>query len=142
VSLGLAAFTLFHVALSLVGILAGFVVVFGLVSEKRLNGWTAVFLTNTVATSATGFLFPYHGFKPSYAVGIVSLLVLAIAIFAFYGRGPVGAWRRTYVVSAVISLYLNSFVLIAQLFMKVPALKALAPTQSEPPFLVTQVAVW
>jgi hypothetical protein len=142
VSLGLAAFTLFHVALSLVGILAGFVVVFGLVSEKRLNGWTAVFLTNTVATSATGFLFPYHGFKPSYAVGIVSLLVLAIAIFAFYGRGLVGAWRRTYVVSAVISLYLNSFVLIAQLFMKVPALKALAPTQSEPPFLVTQVAVW
>jgi len=141
VSLGLAAFTLFHVALSLVGILAGFVVVFGLVSEKRLNGWTAVFLTNTVATSATGFLFPYHGFKPSYAVGIVSLLVLAIAIFAFYGRGLVGAWRRTYVVSAVISLYLNSFVLIAQLFMKVPALKALAPTQSEPPFLVTQVAV-
>ena len=141
-SSGLAAFTLFHVALSLVGILAGFVVVFGLVSGKRLNGWTAVFLTNTVATSATGFLFPYHGFKPSYAVGIVSLLVLAIAIFAFYGRGLVGAWRRTYVVSAVISLYLNSFVLIAQLFMKVPALKALAPTQSEPPFLVTQVAVW
>jgi hypothetical protein len=140
-SLGLAAFTLFHVALSLVGILAGFVVVFGLVTGKRLNGWTAVFLTTTVATSASGFLFPYHGFKPSYAVGIVSLLVLAIAIFAFYGRGLAGAWRRTYVVSAVISLYLNFFVLIAQLFMKVPALKALAPTQSEPPFLVTQVAV-
>jgi hypothetical protein len=138
---GLAAFTLFHVALSLVGILAGFVVVFGLISGKRLNGWTALFLSTTAATSLTGFLFPYHGFKPSYAVGILSLLVLAIAIFAFYGRGLAGAWRRTYVVSAVISLYLNVFVLIAQLFMKVPALKALAPTGSEPPFLVTQVVV-
>lgn len=140
-SSGLAAFTLFHVALSLVGILAGFVVLFGLITGKRLNGWTALFLTTTVATSATGFLFPYHGFKPSYAVGIVSLLDLAIAIFALYGRGLAGAWRRTYVISAVISLYLNVFVLIAQLFMKVPALKALAPTQSEPPFLVTQVVV-
>jgi hypothetical protein len=140
-SSGLAAFTLFHVALSLVGILAGLVVVFGLIAGKWLNGWTGLFLTTTVATSATGFLFPYHGFKPSYAVGIVSLLVLAIAIFAFYGRGLAGAWRRTYVISAVISLYLNVFVLIAQLFMKVPALKALAPTQAEPPFLVTQVVV-
>ncbi len=140
-SSGLAAFTLFHVALSLVGILAGLVVVFGLIAGKWLKGWTGLFLTTTVATSATGFLFPYHGFKPSYAVGIVSLLVLAIAMFAFYGRGLAGAWRRTYVISAVISLYLNVFVLVAQLFMKVPALKALAPTQSEPPFLATQVVV-
>jgi len=140
-SSGLAAFTLFHVALSLVGILAGLVVVFGLIAGKWLKGWTGLFLTTTVATSATGFLFPYHEFKPSYAVGIVSLLVLAIAMFAFYGRGLAGAWRRTYVISAVISLYLNVFVLIAQLFMKVPALKALAPTQSEPPFLATQVVV-
>jgi hypothetical protein len=140
-SSGLAAFMLFHVALSLVGILAGFVVLFGLITGKRLNGWTALFLTTTMATSATGFLFPYHGFKPSYAVGIMSLLVLAIAIFALYGRGLAGAWRRAYVISAVISLYLNVFVLIAQLFMKVPALRALAPTQAEPPFLVTQVVV-
>ncbi len=140
-SSGLAAFTLFHVALSLVGILAGLVVVFGLIAGKWLKGWTGLFLTTTVATSATGFLFPYHGFKPSYAVGIVSLLVLAITMFAFYGRGLAGAWRRTYVISAVISLYLNVFVLVAQLFMKVPALKALAPTQSEPPFLATQVVV-
>ena len=140
-SSGLAAFTLFHVALSLVGILAGLVVVFGLIAGKWLKGWTGLFLTTTLATSATGFLFPYHGFKPSYAVGIVSLLVLAITMFAFYGRGLAGAWRRTYVISAVISLYLNVFVLVAQLFMKVPALKALAPTQSEPPFLATQVVV-
>jgi hypothetical protein len=140
-NLGMTAFTLFHAVLSLVGILSGFVVVFGLVTGKRLNGWTALFLTTTVATSLTGFLFPYHGFKPSYGVGIISLLVLAITIFARYGRVLAGAWRWTYVVSAVISLYLNVFVLIAQLFMKVPALKALAPTRSEPPFLGTQVAV-
>lgn len=139
--LGMTAFTLFHVVLSLVGILSGLVVVFGLIAANRLPGWTATFLATTVATSATGFLFPYRGFKPSYVVGIVSLIVLAIAIFALYGRGLAGAWRRTYVVSAVLSLYLNVFVLIAQLFMKVPALKALAPTQSEPPFLVTQVVV-
>jgi hypothetical protein len=88
--LGMTAFTLFHVLLSLIGILSGFVVVFGLVTGKRLNGWTILFLTTTVATSATGFLFPYHGFKPSYAVGIVSLVVLAIAIFALYGRGLAG----------------------------------------------------
>jgi hypothetical protein len=139
--LGMTAFTLFHVLLSLIGILSGFVVVFGLVTGKRLNGWTILFLTTTVATSATGFLFPYHGFKPSHAVGIVSLVVLAMAIFALYGRGLAGAWRRTYVVSAVIALYLNVFVLIAQLFMKVPALKVLGPTQSELPFLGTQVVV-
>jgi hypothetical protein len=138
---GMTAFTFFHVVLSLVGILSGFVVFFGLVTGKRLNGWTGLFLTTTMATSVTGFLFPFHKFLPSHGVGIVSLIVLAVAIFARYGRGLAGAWRRTYVVNAVISLYLNFFVLIAQQFMKVPALKALAPTQSEPPFLVTQVAV-
>jgi hypothetical protein len=86
-------------------------------------------------------MFPFHKFLPSHGVGIVSLIVLAVAIFARYGRGLAGAWRRTYVVSAVISLYLNVFVLIAQLFMNVPALKALAPTQSEPPFLGTQAFI-
>lgn len=138
---GLAMFTLFHVALSLVGIFSGFVVVFGLLTAKQLKGWTALFLATTVATSVTGFLFPFHKFLPSHGVGIVSLIALAIAIFALYGRGLVGAWRRVYVVSAVISLYLNVFVLIAQMFMKVPALKALAPTQSETPFKVAQLAV-
>jgi hypothetical protein len=139
--LGMTAFTFFHVALSLVGILSGFVVVSGLVTGKRLNGWTALFLTTTVATSVTGFMFPFDKFLPSHGVGIASLIVLAVAIFARYGRGLAGAWRRTYVVSAVISLYLNVFVLIGQLFMKVPALKALAPTQSEPPFLGTQAFI-
>jgi hypothetical protein len=137
----LSPFTLFHVALSLVGILSGFVVVGGFLTAKRSNGWTALFLTTTVLTSVTGFLFPFHRFLPSHAVGIVSLLVLAVTIPALYVFHLAGPWRRTYVIGSVIALYLNVFVLIAQFFMKVPALKALAPTQSEPPFLGTQVVV-
>jgi hypothetical protein len=137
----LTAFTLFHVALSLVGILSGFVVVAGFLTAKRSNGWTAVFLVTTVLTSVTGFLFPFHKFLPSHATGIVSLLVLAITIPALYVFHLAGPWRRTYVIGSVIALYLNVFVLIAQFFMKVPALKAMAPTQSEPPFLGTQVVV-
>jgi hypothetical protein len=116
-------------------------VLFALISAKQSNGWTGLFLGTTAATSITGFLFPFHKFLPSHAVGIVSLLVLAVAIPALYVFHLVGPWRRTYVIGAVIALYLNVFVLIAQLFMKVPALKALAPTQSEPPFLVTQIVV-
>ncbi len=137
----LSAFTLFHVALGLVGILSGFVVVGGFLTAKRRNSWTALFLLSTVLTSVTGFLFPFHKFLPSHAIGIVSLLVLAVAIPALYVFHVAGPWRRTYVISAVIALYLNVFVLIAQFFMKIPALKALAPTQSEPPFLNTQVVV-
>ncbi len=137
----LSAFTLFHVLLSLAGILSGFVVVAGFMSAKRSKSWTALFLTTTVLTSVTGFLFPFHKFLPSHAVGIVSLLVLAVTIPALYVFQLAGPWRLTYVIGAVIALYLNVFVLIAQLFMKVPALKALAPTQSEPPFLETQVVV-
>jgi hypothetical protein len=137
----LSPFTLFHVALSLVGILSGFVVVGGFLTAKRSNGWPALFLTTTVLTSVTGFLFPFHRFLPSHAVGIVSLLVLAVTIPALYVFHLAGPWRRTYVIGSVIALYLNVFVLIAQFFMKVPALKALAPTQSEPPFLGTQVVV-
>ena len=137
----LSAFTLFHVVLSLAGILSGFVVMAGFLSAKRSNGWTGLFLTTTVLTSLTGFLFPFHKFLPSHAVGIVSLVVLVVTIPALYVFHLAGPWRRTYVIGAVIALYLNVFVLVAQLFMKVPALKALAPTQSEPPFLGTQVVV-
>ena len=138
---GLAAFTLFHVAISLVGIFTGFVVAAGLLTSKRLDGWTAIFLVFTVATSVTGFFFPFHGFKPSYVVGGISLLILLAAIIARYSRRMVGPWRWIYVVTAMIALYLNVFVLIVQSFMKVPALKALAPTQSEPPFKLTQLVV-
>lgn len=135
----LTTFTIVHVVLSLVGIGSGFVVVFGLFASKRLNGWTAIFLASTVATSVTGFGFPFDHLLPSHVVGVISLLVLAAAIVARYARHLAGAWRRIYVIGAVIALYLNVFVLIVQLFQKVPALKAMAPTQSEPPFLITQL---
>jgi hypothetical protein len=138
---GMTAFTFVHVLLSLIGILAGIIVMFGLFAGKRLDGWTGVFLVSTVATSVTGFLLPFDRFMPSHGVGIVSLVVLAGAILARYSFHLAGGWRRTYVVSAMISLYLNVFVLIAQAFQKVPALKAIAPTQSEPPFLVSQLVV-
>jgi hypothetical protein len=137
----LNAFTAFHVLISLVGIGSGFVVLYGLLESKGFPGWTAVFLTTTVATSVTGFLFPFHHFMPSYALGILSLLVLAPAIAARYRFHLVGGWRKTYVITAMIAQYFNVFVLIAQLFQKVPALKALAPTGSEPPFLISQLVV-
>jgi hypothetical protein len=136
----LGAFTLFHVALSLIGIGTGFVVVYGLLASQRYDGWTRLFLATTVATSLTGFLFPAHKFLPSHGVGIVSLIVLAIAIFARYRFALAGGWRRTYAIATVIALYLNVFVLVVQLFEKVPALKALAPTQSEKPFQLVQLA--
>ena len=135
---GMTTFTFVHVLLSLIGIFSGFVVVLGLLKAERLDGWTALFLVSTVL-SVTGFLLPAHRFMPSHGVGIISLIVLAIAIFARYARHLAGAWRRIYVITAVIALYLNFFVLIVQLFQKVPALKAVAPTQSEAPFKVTQL---
>lgn len=107
-----------------------------MLSAKRLGVWTKVFLATTTATSVTGFFFPVDHFLPSHAVGIVSLIVLALAISAHYR-----VWRRTYAIAALIALYLNVFVLIAQLFLKVPSLKALAPTQSDPPFQITQLVV-
>src|SRR5437667_12901777 len=137
----LTAFTVFHVLLSLAGILSGFVVLAGFLSAKRRNGWTAVFLVTTVLTSVTGFLFPFHKFLPSHATGIVSLLVLAVAIPPLYVFHLAGPCRRTYVIGAVVALYLNAFVLTAQLFAKIPALKSLAPTQSEPAFLGMQVVI-
>jgi hypothetical protein len=139
--LGMAPLTFVHVVLSVIGILSGFVVVFGMLTWEKLDGWTALFLATTVLTSVTGFLFPFHGFLPSHVLGILSLLALPVAIVARYGCQLAGAWRRTYVITAMIALYLNVFVLIAQLFMKVPALKAMAPTQSEPPFKLTQLVV-
>jgi hypothetical protein len=137
----LSTFTTVHVVLSLVGIFSGFVVLIGLLGGKRLDGLTALFLVSTVLTSVTGFLFPVDHFLPSHGVGIISLVVLAVAILARYAFHLAGAWRWIYVVGAVVALYLNVFVLIAQAFLKVPALKAMAPTQSEPPFLVAQLVV-
>ena len=139
--LNLSPFTKLHVVVSLMGIVSGLVVMFGLLAGQKLNRWTALFLISTVATSVTGFFFPFHGVTPAIIVGIISLVLLAVAIVARYGRHLAGAWRWIYVVTAMISLYLNVFVLVVQLFQKVPALKAMAPTQSEPPFAVTQLVV-
>ena|SRR5436190_14813715 len=138
---GLTTYTLVHVAISLVAIGAGFVVLFGMFAGKRLDGWTAFFLATTVLTSVTGFGFPVERFLPSHGVGIVSLVVLAVAIYARYIRRMAGIWRRIFVVSAVAALYFNVFVLVVQAFLKVPALKTLAPTQSESPFVLTQLIV-
>ena len=134
-------YTIIHTLISLIGIFTGFVVLFGLLAGKRLDGWTKWFLITTVLTSVTGFGFPVHQFMPSHAVGVISLLVLAVAIYARYPRRLAGAWRWIYVVTALIALYLNVFVGVVQAFEKVPALKAMAPTQTEPPFKLTQLVV-
>lgn len=139
--MSLSTFTAVHVIISLIGIVSGLIVLFGLFSAKRLNGMTALFLLTTVLTSVTGFGFPFDHLLPSHKVGIISLVVLAIAILARYSFHMAGSWRWIYVVTATIALYLNVFVLLVQSFEKAPALKALAPTQSEPPFLIAQLVV-
>ena len=128
-------------ALRLMGILSGLVVLFGMFSAKRLNGWTWFFMVTTLLTSVTGFFFPFHRILRSHILGVLSAIALVIAVYARYSRRLDGAWRSAYVMSAAIALHLNVFVWIAQLFPKVPSLKALAPTQSEPPFQVTQLIV-
>jgi hypothetical protein len=137
----ITTFTLIHVALSLVGIVAGLVVAGGLVAGKRLDGWTGVFLVTTVLTNVTGFGFPFVTFLPSHGVGILSLVVLPVVIIARYWKLLAGAWRGVFVVGTVLALYLNVFVLLAQLFLRLPALIVAAPTQQEPPFLLTQLLV-
>jgi hypothetical protein len=135
------AFTTLHVVLSLAGIATGFVVAAGMFGSKRLDGWTTVFLATTILTSVTGYFFPVDRILPSHIVGATSLVVLAVATIAFYRYRLEGALRGIYLIMALIALYLNVFVLVVQGFLKVPALKALAPTQSEPPFVVAQAAV-
>jgi hypothetical protein len=139
--MSLETFTLVHVLISVAGILSGLVVVFGLVGGRRLDGWTAVFLTTTVLTSVTGFMFPFEKVTPGIKLGIISLLVLVITIAARYAFHLAGAWRVIYAVGATLALYLNVFVLVVQSFEKVPALHALAPTGTEPAFLVAQLVV-
>jgi len=138
VGLTTSTYTLIHVLISLAGIGSGLIVVLGLSAAKRFDGWTAIFLATTVATSVTGYGFPFEHLLPSHIVGAISLVVLAVAVFARYSRHLLGPWRWIYAVTAVMALYFNVFVLVVQLFLKVPALKASAPTQTEPPFLVAQ----
>jgi hypothetical protein len=125
--LSLSTFTTVHVIISLIGIVAGIIVMFGMLGSNRMPGLTAIFLLFTILTSATGFLFPFEGFKPSYAVGALSLVLLLIACIALYSMKLSGAWRWIYVVTALLSLYFNVFVLVIQSFLKIPALTVLAP---------------
>jgi hypothetical protein len=139
--MSVATFTTVHVILSLIGIVTGIVVLFGMLSGKRLDGLTAIFLATTVLTSVTGFLFPSDHLLPSHIVGIISLVMLAVAILALYVYRLAGSWRWIYVAGAVVALYFNVFVGVAQAFRKLPFLTPLAPTQSEPPFLIAQAVV-
>ena len=138
--MSLATFTLVHVIISLIGIVAGIIVMFGLLGSSRMPGMTAIFLLTTILTNATGFLFPFEKLLPSHIIAILSLVLLAIACLALYGMKLSGAWRWIYVVTAMLSLYFNVFVLVIQSFLKVPFLHALAPSvpPSEPPFAVVQ----
>src|SRR5881392_4506695 len=137
----LQIYTIIHTLISLVAIVTGIVVVFGMLAGNRLDGWTKWFLITAVLTTATGFFFPFHGFTPAIGLGIISLPFLALTIFARCSKHLAGAWRWIYAIGAVICLYFNLFVLLVQLFEKVPALHAMAPTQTEPPFKLTQLVV-
>jgi hypothetical protein len=136
--MSLATYTLIHVIISLIGIGSGLIVLFGMFGGKRLDGMTALFLATTALTSLTGFGFPFEHVTPGIILGILSLVVLAIAIPARYSLRMAGKWRTIYVITAVIALYFNCFVLIAQSFLKIPALHALAPKGNEPPFAIAQ----
>ena len=137
----LEIYTIIHTLISLVAIFSGLVVVLGLLGSKRLDGWTKWFLITAVATTVTGFFFPFHGFTPAIGLGIISLPLLALTIFARYPKHLAGPWRWIYVIGAVICLYFNLFVAVVQAFEKIPALHAMAPTQTEPPFKLTQLIV-
>ena len=141
--MSLSAFAMVHVIISLIAIVSGFIVLFGLFGSHRLPGMTALFLITTILTSVTGFLFPFDKLLPSHMVGIVSLIVLAIACFALYVMKLSGPWRWIYTLTAMIALYLNVFVLVIQSFLKIGPLHALAPSvpPSEPPFAVAQGVV-
>ena len=136
--MSLAIFTLIHVLISLAGIGTGFAVVGGWLGGKHLPRWTAWFLATTALTSLTGFFFPFKGFTPPYAFAVLSLLVLAVAGYALYSRRLARPWWKTYVICGAAALYLNFIVLIAQLFLRSPALHQLAPTGTEPAFGITQ----
>jgi phosphoglycerol transferase MdoB-like AlkP superfamily enzyme len=136
--LSIENFTILHTSISLIAIASGLIVLAGMLRARKLPGWTALFLVTTVLTSVTGFMFPINGLTPGIVIGLISIVILAIAIMALYLKNLRGAWRWIYVVTALIALYFNVFVLIVQSFQKVPALQRLAPTQSEPPFLIAQ----
>ena len=130
-----------HVALSLIALVLGLIVLYGLLSGEVLGAWTVLFLLALILTSVTGFPLPPFGLDPPRMVGILSLILLAIAVLAIYAFRLRGAWRWIYVVTAMAALYLDAFVGVIQAFAKLTFLHSLAPTQSEPPFLIAQVIV-
>lgn len=136
--MSLASFTVLHLIISMIAIALGFVVAGGILASNKLPGWTAWFLILTILTSATGFLFPFTKVTPAHIVSVISLVLLAVAVYALYGKGIAGVWRGVYVVTAMLALWFNVFVLIAQSFQKVALLNVYAPTGSEPPFAITQ----
>ena len=136
--MSLAGFTVFHLIISMIAIALGFVVAGGMLASNRLPAWTAWFLILTILTSATGFLFPFTKILPSHVVAIISLVLLVVAAYALYSKGLAGIWRTIYVVTAMLALWFNVFVLVAQSFQKVALLNVYAPTGSEPPFAITQ----
>ncbi len=138
---GMTSVTFIHVLISLIGIATGFIVMAGLLNSQRMSGMTLVFLAFTVLTSVTGFMFPIKGPTPALAVGAVSMVVLVAAIAARYAFRLAGSWRWVYAAGAVIAQWFNVFVLIVQSFAKIPALHALAPKGSEPPFVIVQAVV-
>ena len=137
----LNAFTVFHVVLSLIGIGSGVVAIYELLKASTPGRWTKTFLATTAATTLTGFLFPFHGVTPAQVLGVLSLVALVVASVSIYRHHSQGSWRRTYAITAVMALYFNVLVLVVQLFRRVPALTAMAPTQSETPFQIAQLAV-
>lgn len=139
--MSLSTFTTIHVIISLIGIASGLVVLCAMIGSRRAGGWTALFLATTVLTTVTGFMFPLSGLTPAVITGILSAVILAIALVALYVQHLRGAWRAIYVITALIALYLNSFVGVVQTFQKIPFFAALAPTQSEPPFAIAQGAL-
>ena len=139
--MSISTFTLVHTVLSLIGIASGIVVLLGMLDAKRLGGWTMLFLATTVLTCVSGFFFPSDHVLPSHIVGIITLVALAAAVLAIYAYRLAGSWRWIYVIGAVVALYLNVFVGVVQAFLKLPFLQPLAPTQSEPPFLIAQLVV-
>jgi hypothetical protein len=138
---GMSTFTFVHVVMSLIGIVSGLVAVIGILQGRKVEGWTLTFFVTTVLTSVTGFGFAFTTLLPSHIFGIISLVLLALALLGRYAFHLAGPWRWIYALGIVLSLYLNVFVLVVQLFQKVPALHALAPTQSEAPFAVAQIIV-
>jgi hypothetical protein len=141
IGLSVGAFTTLHVIISLIGLASGVVALAAMLGDKRPGPWTAVFLCSTILTSATGFLFHSAKIGPPHILGVLSLIVLAIAVVALYAKHLKGVWRPLYVVCAIMALYFNAFVGVVQSFQKISFLTPLAPTGSEPPFLVAQLVV-